>query len=191
MFSLREDGYSRALYCKGPTKVAADQEAAVLTKRILQRNRPEELALLGPDMERRMAIQLFDGIRDWKPVVDAYWKTVEWTLHYFKTNEVLDWTWVYPYPEAPLVSTLLKYPQPSTYTWIQGIPFHVGNQLQFILPQTSLRTAKRRVKFPDEFYDEESPDVRHPWMRKYTWEAKPRISLPWHPINDETEVVPL
>ena len=190
MFSLREDGYARALHFKGICKAAAHQEQHLLTTRILKRNRPEELALLGPDMDRRMAIQLFDGIRDWKPVVDAYWKTVEWTLHYFKTNEVLDWTWVYPYPEAPLVSTLMRVPRPSSFQWIEGIPFHVGNQLQFILPQASLRAAKRRVKFPDEFYDEEGPEMRIPWMRRYTWESKPRISLPWHPVNDETEVVP-
>lgn len=191
MFSLREDGYSRAFHFKGPCKAAADQEHHLLTTRILKRNRPEELALLGPDMERRMAIQLFDGIRDWKPVVEAYWKTVAWTLHYFKTNEVLDWTWVYPYPEAPLVSTILRYPRPARFQWASGCPFHVGNQLQFILPQASLRTAKRRVKFADEFYDEEGPEMRIPWMRRYNWEAKPRISLPWNPASTETEVVPL
>lgn len=190
MFSLREDGYARALHFKGICKAAADQEHHLLSSRILKRNRPEELALLGPDMERRLAIHLFDGVRDWKPVVDAYWKTVAWTLHYFKTNEVLDWTWVYPYPEAPLVSTILRYPRPASFQWVDDIPFHVGNQLQFILPQASLRAAKRRVKFPDEFYDEESPEMRIPWMRRYTWESKPRISLPWNPVSDETEVVP-
>lgn len=191
MFSLREDGYSRALHFKGICKAAADQEPHLLSSRILKRNRPEELSLLGPDLEHRMAIRLFDGLRDWKPVVDAYWKTVAWTLHYFKTNEVLDWTWVYPYPEAPLVSTILRYPRPTSFQWVEGIPFHVGNQLQFILPQASLRTAKRRVKFQDEFYDEESPEMRIPWMRRYAWESKPRISLPWNPASDETEVAPL
>jgi|694.fasta_scaffold58505_3 5'-3' exonuclease len=189
MFSLREDGYARALQYKGVCKEAANIEHQFLTKRIIQRARPDEQALLG-NLEERMAIQLFDGVQDWKPVVDAYWKTVNWTLHYFRTNEVLDWTWYYPYPEAPLVSTLMKYPRPKI-SWPMGpIPFHVGNQLQFILPQVALRRAKRRVLFPDEIYDEET-EVRVPFMRRHNWEARPRISLPWHPTISETEVAPL
>lgn len=187
MFSLREDGYARALHFKGPCKEAAAGEAKFLEKRIIQRARPDEQCMLG-NLEDRMAIQLFDGVRDWKPVVEAFWKTVAWTLHYFKTNEVLDWTWYYPYPEAPTVATLLKYPRPK-FTWeLKPPPFHVGNQLQFILPQKALRAAKRRVLFPDEIYDEEK-DMRIPWMRRHTWEARPRISLPWP--TSETEVVPL
>ena len=190
MFSLREEGYARALQYKGISKEAAAAEHQFLTKRIQQRARPDEQGMLG-NLEDRMAIQLFDGIRDWRAVADAYWKTVNWTLHYFKTNEVLDWTWYYPYPEAPLVSILRKYP-PSRIVWTQNpIPFHVGNQLQFILPQAALRRAKRRVMFPDELYDEESPDMRIPWMRRHAWEARPRISLPWHPTIYETEVAPL
>lgn len=188
MFSLREDGYARALHFKGICPAAAAQETRLLESRIMKRNKDAEQALLGGDLERRMAIQLFDGVRDWEPVVHAYWKTVAWTLHYFRTNEVLDWTWVYPYAEAPLVQTLLRYPKPTSFTWTEGIPYHVTQQLQFILPQASLRTARRRVKFPDELYDEESVEMRTPWMRRYAWESKPRISLPWHPTAEETEV---
>jgi len=190
MFSLREEGYARALKYGGPCKEAADAESSFLIKRVMQRNRAEEMPILG-NLEDGMAIQLFDGVRDWRPVVHAYWKTVHWTLHYFKTNEVLDWTWVYPYPELPLISTIMKFPRPTKFRWVEGIPFHVGNQLQFILPAASLRTAKRRVKFADEIYEEESPEMRIPWMRRHAWEAKPRISLPWNPVIGETEVVPL
>ena len=190
MFSLREEGYARALHFKGLSKEAAVAEHQFLTKRIQQRARPDEQCLLG-DLDERMAIQLFDGIRDWRPVVEAYWKTVNWTLHYFKTNEVLDWTWYYPYPETPSVSNLRKYLMPRVVWQQNPVTFHVGNQLQFILPQAALRRAKRRVVFPDEIYDEESPDMRTPWMRRHAWEARPRISLPWHPTISETEVVPL
>lgn len=189
MFSLREDGYGRALQFKGPCKKAAEIETDLLQKRILARNRPEEMALLGKNLERRFAVHLMDGVEDWEPVVYAYWKTVAWTLHYFRTNEVLDWSWAYPYPEAPLVQTLMKYPRPTEFTWKSGIPFHVTHQLQFILPERSLRTAHRRVRFPDEIYEEESADMRIPWMRRYAWESKPRISLPWHPITAQTEAV--
>lgn len=81
MFSLREDGYGRALHFKGPCERAAQEETRLLQSRIVKRNRAEEQSLIGSDLERRVAVQLFDGVRDWKPVVDAYWKTVSWTLH--------------------------------------------------------------------------------------------------------------
>jgi hypothetical protein len=191
MFSLREDGYSRGLQLKGPNRTSADYEIPFLKKKIQQRNRPDEMALLGDDMERRMAIMLFDGLKNWEPVVYAYWKTVEWTLHYFRTNQVLDWSWYYPYFECPLVSTIMKFPRPTKFEWNSEIPFTTTNQLQFIMPQASLRTAKRRVKFVNELYDEESPEMRMCWMRKYNWESRPRISLPWNPTSSETEVVPL
>ena len=191
MFSLREDGYGRALQFKGPCKKAAQIESDLLQSRIMKRNRPEEFAMLGPDLERRVGIQLFDGVRDWAPVVYAYWKTVAWTLHYFRTNEVLDWTWAYPYPEAPLVQTLMRFPRPTEFSWVPGCPFHVGDQLRFILPKRSLIPTGRRVRFPDELYEEESPEMRIPWMRRYAWEARPRISLPWHPVTSQTAVVPL
>jgi hypothetical protein len=58
------------------------------------------------------------------------------------------------------------------------------DQLQFILPATSLHRAKRRVKYPDEIYHE----TRHPWMKKYEWESKPRVSLPWNPEYELTSV---
>lgn len=93
MFSLREDGYGRGLHYKFDLQRAAQEETRLLQSRIAKRNRPEEQSLLGPDFERRVGIQLFDGVRNWTPVVHAWWKTVAWTLHYFRTNEVLDWTW--------------------------------------------------------------------------------------------------
>jgi hypothetical protein len=68
----------------------------------------------------------------------------------------------------------------------KGIPFNVSAQLGFILPKESLRKARRRLLFPDEFYEE--TEVRMPWMKRYAWESKPRISLPWHPTETETTV---
>jgi hypothetical protein len=61
------------------------------------------------------------------------------------------------------------------------------NQLQFILPAKSIRIAKKLMKFPDEIYTE----TRHPWMKRHDWEMDPRISLPWSPSSNETEIVPL
>jgi hypothetical protein len=65
--------------------------------------------------------------------------------------------------------------------------FKTVSQLQFILPSSSLRKTKKRVMFADEYYNEEK-DVRMPWMKRYAWESKPRISLPWNPIEKETRI---
>lgn len=83
MFSLREDGYARALHYKLTFNAEriGEEETRLLQSRIHKRNRAEEQSLLGSDLERRVGIQLFDGVRDWSPVVYAYWKTVAWTLH--------------------------------------------------------------------------------------------------------------
>ena len=84
----------------------------------------------------------------------------------------------YSYPEAPLVSQILRrFPEDASKFEKTEPVFTVTKQLQFILPSASLRTAKKRVLFPDELYDEDS-ETRIPWMRKYAWESDPRISLP-------------
>jgi hypothetical protein len=67
-------------------------------------------------LESRFALHMMDGVIDWEPVVYAFKKTYEWTLHYFTTSEVLDWTWYYPYPEAPLLAFM-------------GFDIHVTNHL--------------------------------------------------------------
>ena len=121
-----------------------------------------------------------------KPVVEAYWKTFHWTLHYFQKNEVFDWNWVYPYPEAPLIQDILKYDETS-YDTQTPLSFTIGDQLSFILPSKSLRTAKRRVVYPNELYSE----TREVWMKNHDWECEPRISLPWNPNGHLTSIVPL
>jgi len=204
MFSLREDGYSRALeiYQKAgnpnlQTKEgrkqffehAAFEESKVLEKRIALRKRPEEKAILGKSMDlvsRKYNLHVLDGVVDPKPVVEAYWKTFHWTLQYFQNSEPANWYWVYPYADAPLVSDIVKYDE--TEECIQKpVNFTTTHQLQCIMPSTSLRTAKRRVLFPNEFYSE----TRNPWMKKYDWEMKPRISLPWNPEFSLTTVITL
>jgi hypothetical protein len=94
---------------------------------------------------------------------------------YFTENTVPDWNYVYAFPEAPLVSQLLRHPEPAIILQSPAPTFTITKQLQFILPTASLRTAKKRVCYPDEIYDDPG---RIPWMRKYDWEVDPRISLP-------------
>ena len=204
MFSLREDGYSRALQlfqeCGSPNLLTragraqflvycATKEMGFLKERIGLRKRPEERALMGKDSSmfvKKYGLHVLDGVSNMAPVVEAYWKTFEWTLFYFDKSEPLNWDWVYPYSDAPLISDIVKYEVPKAEE-LKPLNFTVTNQLQFILPKASLRKAKRLVKFLDEVHVE----TRNPWMKKYDWEMKPRISLPWHPTDQLTTVCPL
>jgi 5'-3' exonuclease len=183
MFSLREDGYGRALHYANKNTAHKD-EKKILVKRAKETDRH----IVAPDghaLEARFGVQLMDGVLDWEPVVYAFWKTFAWTLHYFKTSEVLDWTWYYPYPEAPLLETLDQYPMTTEFQWEHSTPpFTVEDQLQFILPSRSLAGTP---KYVDELYDE-GPDSRHTWMKRFAWETDPWVSLPWITL---TEVVPL
>ena len=200
IFSLREDGYGRALeyYTKSGKPdltteegrasfldYAAEKEIGVLKERIKLRKQPFERAIVGRAADcivQKYGLHILDGVTNMEPVVDSFWKTFHWTIHYFKTNEVLDWGWVYPYPDAPLIQSIVELyetdisPSPLNYK--------VTNQLQIILPSKSLHMAKRRGIYPDEFYEE----TREPWMKKYEWEMKPRISIPWNPISSLTSV---
>jgi 5'-3' exonuclease len=203
MFSLRENGYSRALQiyenCGKPNLLtfegrdiflqeAGKQEFDVLKERINLRKRPYEKAILGKDqnISKRYGLHILDGVQDMKPVVEAFWKTFHWTLHYFTTNEVLDWDWVYPYADAPLIQDILNYDE-TLFGKKSELSFGIGEQLAFILPSKSLRVAKRRVIYPNEIYTE----TRELWLKNHDWEAEPRISLPWCPNQTLTSVVPL
>lgn len=200
IFSLREGGYERALeiYEKAGKPdlltfdgrdcfldVAERQELSTIKERINLRRRPEEKAIWGRDgssFEKMYRLHILDGVENIEPVVRAYWITFHWTIHYFRTNEVLNWNWVYPYPEAPLIRDILKYTE--TECEKKERTFGIKEQLQFILPAKSLRTAKKLVKFPDETYKE----TRHPWMKRHDWEMDPRVSLPW---SNLTEIYPV
>jgi 5'-3' exonuclease len=131
-----------------------------------------------------------DGVLDWEPVCQAYWKTWDWVYQYFTTSVVPDWEWVYPYPEAPLVRTLDEVDRPMTFVWEHPTPVAtIEDQLDFILPEHSLRQAGREPRWPDELYDEET-ESRHPWMKKYAWECDPWVSLPRGPLTSVTEFHP-
>jgi 5'-3' exonuclease len=182
MFSLREDGYSRAVHFikKNTLKGAVKDELKVILKRAKDEDR-KFVAKDGHALESRMALHLMDGVLDWSKVEYAYEKTFEWTLHYFKTSDVLDWCWYYPYPEAPLFSSVTeKEERTLDFTWEHPTPpFGIKEQLDFILPGRSV--------YPDEFYDE-GPDSRHMWMKAYSWETDPYISLPWNPATPLTTI---
>jgi 5'-3' exonuclease len=178
MFSLREDGYARAVHymTKKTLEGAADDELKVLTKRAKETDRH----IVSHAIESRMALHLMDGVVDWSKVVYAFQKTLAWTLHYFKTSEVLDWCWYYPYPEAPLLAAIVENDPITGFTWDNPTPpFGIQEQLDFILPG--------RGKYPDELY-EEGRDSRHKWMKAYSWETDPFISLPWNPMQEPTRV---
>jgi 5'-3' exonuclease len=200
IFSLREGGYERALqiYEKAGNPdlltfegrdcfldFAERSEMTTFKERIHLRRRPEEKALIGRDgsqFERMYRLHILDGVEDIQPVVRAFWITFHWTLHYFRTNEVLNWEWVYPYTEAPLIQHILKYSETKCES--SERTFGITRQLQFILPSKSIRNAKKLMKFPDEIYSE----TRHPWMKRHDWETDPRISLPWSTLS---EIAPL
>lgn len=204
MFSLREGGYDRALHiyqeCKRPDLLsvegrkiflhyAASKEMDVLKERIILRKRPEEKYLLGKNISlftKKYALHILDGVQNMSLVVDAYWKTFHWTLWYFQKSVPLNWDWVYPYSDAPLVESISS--NKELFSIQKGdLTFSVTKQLQFIMPKKSLRKSKRLIMFSDEIYEE----TRNPWMKKYDWEMKPRISLPWNPTFALTEVSPL
>jgi len=195
MFSLRENGHDRAIECYRQAgepdlltaggrqlflQTAQTQEMKFYTERVRARDKPAEKAIFSADgrhFETRYNLHILDGTTNIAQVVGAFWKTFHWTLHYFCENECLDWNWVYPYPESPLVQQLVRYEEISVQWSAEEPKFTVTKQLQFILPHDSLRRAKKRVAFPDETYNEET-DTRIPWMRRYAWECEPRISLP-------------
>lgn len=187
MFSLREGGYERAIhYAKNQDlDKAAEEEEKTLIKRSKEKD-CHIIAMDGHAMEARMGIHLMDGVLDWEKVTYAFYKTFEWTLHYFTTSEVLDWCWYYPYPEAPLLKTLVDMPHfmKTDFRWeYPKVPYTIEDQLKFILPSRSLGEAS---VFPDEVYEEDSADMRHMWMKRYKWECDPFISLPWNPLLEPT-----
>ena len=189
MFSLREDGYARALHCiKSESffgKITIEEENRVLLKRAKDKDR-KFVAADGHALEARIGIHLLDGILDWSKVTHAFWKTYAWTLHYFKTSEVLDWCWYYPYADAPLVQTLNDFEVEYTFEWeYPKPPYGIQEQLNFILPSHSLHGP---AEFLDELY-EEGADSRHPWMKSFAWETDPYISLPWNPSMEKTTVM--
>jgi 5'-3' exonuclease len=201
LFSLREDGYDRAMHlyeeCGKPDLLtkegrsiflnhAARQELDLLRERVQLRRRPEEKAIFGRENElvsRKFGLHILDGVQDMAPVVEAFWKTFEWTLYYFQNNEPLNWNWVYPYSDAPLISDIVKFEEPKK-TKSSKCRFTTKHQLSFILPENSLKQTGKKVVYPDEIYSE----TRHPWMKRHDWEMKPRISLPWNPQYDLTHV---
>jgi hypothetical protein len=73
-----------------------------------------------------------------------------------------------------------KEERTTEFTWEHPTPpFGIKEQLDFILPG--------RGVYPDELYDE-GPDSRHMWMKAYSWETDPYISLPWNPATPLTTI---
>jgi 5'-3' exonuclease len=201
IFSLREGGYERALeYYELAGKpdlltfegrsdfleYAESREMIVLREMISRRKRPEEKALLSETPElfsKKYGLHVLDGVKSMEPVVEAYWKTFHWTLSYFVNGVPTNWSWYYAYPEAPLISDILKYDE-SEEVKTDTLNYTVNQQLQFILPSKSLREARKLRVFKDEMYTE----TRAPWLKRHDWEVDPRISLPWHPNAHLTSV---
>jgi 5'-3' exonuclease len=206
MFSLREGGHERAVRiyteCGMPDLLTADgrrtflesaskHEMAVYSA--VSKDKHYESVVISPDgkhFEARYNAHLQDGAEP-AAVVREFWYCFYWTYNYFIHNQICDWNFVYRFPEAPLVSQLLRYPETSRSVVVLEAAepkFTLTRQLQFILPMASLRTAKKRVCYPDEIYD--APG-RIPWMRKFDWEVDPRISLPFIEETSIARSVPI
>lgn len=189
MFSLREDGYGRAVYYAN--RQDADKDELKILRKHAKDTERRILASDSHALEARMGVHLFDGVLDWEPVCRAFWTTYEWTYAYFTTSKVPDWEWVYPYPEAPLLTTLEGYERPTEFVWEHPTPTRtVEDQLRFILPAESLRKAGLTPVYPDELYDEET-ETRYPWRKRFVWEADPYVSLPDGPLTTVREIHPV
>jgi len=196
IFSLREHGYERALefyrlsgepdlvnedgrqqfleYC-------ANKESELLIKIINKRNLIFEKSVCSSDsleIIRKYNLHVLDGVLNSEKVVEAFWKTFDWTIQYFFNNIPLNWEWYYSYPDSPLIQDIIQYPESQIGE--SKLNFKIVDQLQFILPSTTLNLINKRRKFKDEFYSE----TRDLWLKKYDWEMKPRISLPWKNLTE-------
>jgi 5'-3' exonuclease len=202
IFSLREDGYNRALEYyrnaaspdlkteEGRAKFldfCETKELIVLKELVRARKQPFEQAIIGKggSVSTKYGLHILDGVSKMEPVVVAFWKTFHWTLYYFQTNEVYNWEWYYPYTEAPLIQDIVQLYETRIHP--SELNFKITNQLQLILPSMSLHQARRKVLFADEYYTE----TREPWLKKFDWEMDPRISIPWHPSFVLTSTSPL
>jgi len=191
MFSLREGGHERALdlYKQSGTPDMLTPAgrahflnfARAIEQGVYKERHETHPTIISRDMkhfEARYVSHILDGPTDMSAVVRDFWKCFHWTMIYFTTHKAPDWNYVYAYPEAPLVSQILRsFPEEVPKFETTEPNFTITKQLQFILPSASLRTAKKRVLFPDELYDE-TTETRTQWMRKFAWESDPRISLP-------------
>jgi hypothetical protein len=202
MFSLREDGYDRAIHIYEQSGTpdltttqgrntfldfASERELKVFKERISLRKRPEEKCIIGKTdslISQKYGLHVLDGVQNMDAVVEAFWKTFHWTLYYFQKSEPMNWYWVYPYSDDPLLQDII-YLKETEYNDIQTVNFNVKQQLSFIMPIKSLRVARCLVKYPDEVYEE----TRNPWMKRHDWEMKPRISLPWNPEYKLTTII--
>lgn len=187
MFSLREHGYERCLSMykesgspdllseEGRQKFlefCAKDEIDILKRMIKKRDRFHEKFFSDP-VSRKYNLHVLDGVLDPEPVVEAYWKTFDFTIRYFLENKACNWEWYYPYSDAPLLQDIIQYDE--SFCEHGTLNFKICNQLQFILPSSTLKIIGRRQKFQDEMYTE----TREPWLKKFDWEMKPRISVPW------------
>jgi 5'-3' exonuclease len=187
MFSLREHGYDRCIYMYEKSgkpdlrceegrlqflDFSAKEEILILKKIIKNRGNFHEKFFSEP-FSRKYNLHILDGVLNPEPVIEAFWKTFDFTMEYFLTNKVKNWEWYYPYPDAPLIQDIISYDE--SFCEKKELNFRICNQLQFILPSKTLKLIGRRAIFKDEIYTE----TRNPWLKKYDWEMKPRISLPW------------
>jgi 5'-3' exonuclease len=187
MFSLREHGYERclAIYekCGKPDLrnevgrllflYTSEQEEISSLKKIISKRGKFHEKFFSEPFSRKYNLHILDGVLNPEPVVEAFWKTFDFTIEYFLTNKVKNWEWYYPYPDAPLIQDIISFEESICET--KELTFRICHQLQFILPSKTLKLIGRRVILKDEIYSE----TREPWLKKYDWEMKPRISLPW------------
>ena len=117
LFSLREGGYQRALdvYARVQPDLTTEKGRYAFLKEAVKQewnflSRRKEKTIIGTDpktLSRKYGLHILDGAENMEPVVSAFWKTFHWTVEYFKQNKSSNWNWVYPYPDAPLITDIL------------------------------------------------------------------------------------
>ena len=201
LFSLRDGGYERALhiytkigkpdlltedgrheFLKESSKYEIEFLQTKLRKNSFERTIIHSNPIL---ISKKYYLHNLDGVKNIDNVVIAYWKTFHWTLDYFMNNKPLNWSWYYPYSDAPLINDIIQIYEVQCEK--SPLKFTITDQLKFILPSNSLKLTKRKPIFKDEIYSQTRPI----WIKRHDWEMKPAISLPWNPNSILTSISPL
>jgi 5'-3' exonuclease len=201
LFSLRDGGYERALHIYTKIgkpdlltedgrheflKEASKYEIEFLQTKLRKNSFERSIIHSNPILiSKKYYLHNLDGVKNIDNVVIAYWKIFHWTLDYFMNNKPLNWSWSYPYSDAPLINDIIQIYEVQCEK--SPLKFTITDQLKFILPSNSLKITKRKPIFKDEIYTQTRPI----WIKRHDWEMKPAISLPWNPNSNLTSISPL
>lgn len=80
-----------------------------------------------------------------------YWETIKWTVDYYFNNEVPSWKFYFNFPQAPILSDLVKYLRNTReninyYTFNNDENYSIDQQLFMILPPQSKNLLKEEYR---------------------------------------------